>query len=151
MVILFFFLCTCIYILFTDQPIEDDAAVPKPSTDHCDYTKKCLTIILEKTREMQKRLKLFECKKQSTAKLNVKKTTEKSLVYSCPLVNQPQLTISPIASSEIRLSNNDGASFSMRSPGSYFLPQFKCPLCLHGYRSQTLLNDHMRKEHSVLI
>lgn len=28
---------------------------------------------------------------------------------------------------------------------------FKCPLCSLVYRTQTFLNEHMRKEHSVLI
>lgn len=28
---------------------------------------------------------------------------------------------------------------------------FKCPLCSLVYRTQAFLNEHMRKEHSVLI
>lgn len=129
---------------FTDRPFEDNVAVPRPSTDHCDYTKKRLTLILEKTRAMHNRLKLLESDTEHADKAG------KTVVYS---LNRPQLTISPVQS---RTKTDGPASFSMPShmspsTASALLPQFKCPLCLHGYRSQTLLNDHMRKKHSVLI
>lgn len=133
----------CVHLIFfTDYPLGGVASVPKPSTDHCDYTKKRLTLIFEKTREWQNRLKMVERETEHA----VKKPLEKSVGHSYVLVNQPQLTILSAPESAM-LSKNDGSSFSMRSPRS----QFKCPLCLHGYRSQTLLNDHMRKQHSVLI
>lgn len=36
------------------------------------------------------------------------------------------------------------------NPPPRFIP-FKCPLCSHFYPTQMFLNEHMRKEHSVLI
>lgn len=50
-----------------------------------------------------------------------------------------QLTISPIPS----------APPSSRPPTNRF--QFKCPLCFLLHPSQAFLNEHMRKEHAVLI
>lgn len=51
----------------------------------------------------------------------------------------------PPSTVPINSSNNTGRS-QTTSPF-----HFKCPLCLLNYRSQTFLNEHMRKEHSVLI
>lgn len=55
------------------------------------------------------------------------------------------LSINPIISASVPAMNS---SNSANRPLSF---PFKCPLCLLNYRSQTYLNEHMRKEHSVLI
>lgn len=62
----------------------------------------------------------------------------------------PQNT-SPLPSNSSNLSvvtplQNPSTSAATRD----FIP-FKCPLCSLCYRTQTFLNEHMRKEHSVLI
>lgn len=67
--------------------------------------------------------------------------------------NPIQTTRGPLGlATPLSLLNNSGAgcqSVPSSSPSSFF--HFKCPLCLLEYRSQASLNEHMRKEHSVLI
>jgi hypothetical protein len=38
-----------------------------------------------------------------------------------------------------------------RATSASTLVSFKCPLCAAMMKTQTLLNEHMRREHSVLI
>lgn len=69
---------------------------------------------------------------------------------ACLATDQAQLTISPIPLPQVPTNTSSSPSSTRCSQNPQFYP-FKCPLCLHTYRSQTSLNYHMRKEHSVLI
>lgn len=122
--------------IFADQ-CEGDQAVIQPSANQRKFSDKCLSPIAHELRTCMKLLKCDETQQ-------IAKQTHESPLIACS-ANQSQLTISPIP----KVVNNM-PSFTRRLDSAQ-LRQFECPLCLHGYRSQTLLNDHMRKEHSVLI
>lgn len=132
-----------------------------------------LALILQKTQEMSNRLKLYQMQQQNqqqitdpAPKVSTQSNTINPMVssshhfpstlssHSCvPTSCNPtaQLTISPIALPQI-LTNTATSTLSSSTRSSQSeLSAFKCPLCLHSYRSQTSLNYHMRKEHSVLI
>lgn len=44
-----------------------------------------------------------------------------------------------------------GGAATARSPAGFRAFAFSCPLCSLVYRTQAFLNEHMRKEHSILI
>jgi hypothetical protein len=61
-------------------------------------------------------------------------------------VNPPKTTLAVAGGGE----SNTSARRTPQGSGREMIP-FKCPLCSLIYRTQSFLNDHMRKEHSVLI
>lgn len=124
--------------IFADQSNEGDQAVIHPSANQ----RKCIDEYPSSiSNELQKRMKSLKFHQKH--QVEKEKYTNPQIACS---VSHSQLTISSIP----KMIVNNGSSFTTRLPSTH-LSQFKCPLCLHGYRSQTLLNDHMRKEHSVLI
>lgn len=60
---------------------------------------------------------------------------------------QQQPSPSSVSSSSSSTNNNNGNN--RQSVFRSFA--FKCPLCSLVYRTQAFLNEHMRKEHSILI
>lgn len=62
--------------------------------------------------------------------------------------NQSPTSVPTLSGKEPAASNNTGL---VSGGGSRDFIPFKCPLCSLIYRTQAFLNEHMRKEHSVLI
>lgn len=71
-------------------------------------------------------------------------------------LNNPKISNETATSPNVNPTINTSAGSDQRrlisaSPSSLREIPFKCPLCGLIYRTQTHLNEHMRKEHSVLI
>lgn len=62
---------------------------------------------------------------------------------------QQQPSPSSVSSSSSSTNNNNNNANNRQSVFRTFA--FKCPLCSLVYRTQAFLNEHMRKEHSILI
>lgn len=62
-----------------------------------------------------------------------------------------QQSPSSVSSSSSVGGNGGGGGAAIRSPAGLRAFAFSCPLCSLVYRTQAFLNEHMRKEHSILI
>lgn len=81
--------------------------------------------------------------------INPTNPTITSFPSSSPIRAEPVIVsnLFPPSNSSADLRKHVSAS---NPPNREIIP-FKCPLCSLIYRTQTYLNEHMRKEHSVLI
>lgn len=70
-----------------------------------------------------------------------------------PVSNYPTPYVAPMvpASSNVAAFSPISSNNPINTTTSRDFIPFKCPLCSLIYRTQAFLNEHMRKEHSVLI
>lgn len=101
-----------------------------------------------------------EIMKQSLSLLALQRSQQSSVaavatpVDLSPFVPVVPPSISVCGANSSMTSSNSNASAQPRrniNQGVSHPIPFKCPLCSLVYRTQTFLNEHMRKEHSVLI
>lgn len=119
-----------------------------------------MALILQRSQKLANKLKLQRQTEQINQRLfqqqfhNLDKNPTDTATIPKPLIPiltaptmahlTPIATISPI----LHEKNPTPNSLPINLVGN---SEFKCPFCLVAYRSQAFLNEHMRKEHSVLI
>lgn len=103
-----------------------------------------------------------EIMKQSLSLLALQRSQQSSAGVATPVDLSPFVPVQPAipvcgAGPSMTSANTTGSTSSpsqVRRNMNQGVPHpipFKCPLCSLVYRTQTFLNEHMRKEHSVLI
>lgn len=85
----------------------------------------------------------------SSTTSSIQSLASPSISQQIHYANQKSQAISNAATNSS--GSSSGGSGSGRTFTSSRSFSFKCPLCSLVYRTQTFLNEHMRKEHSVLI
>lgn len=98
-----------------------------------------------------------EIMKQSLSLLALQRSQQQPSVVPTPVDLSPFVPVVqqsvPVCTALVTNTSSTGSIQARRGVGQNLsnpIP-FKCPLCSLVYRTQTFLNEHMRKEHSVLI
>lgn len=71
--------------------------------------------------------------------------------FSVAQIGLPVIAVNPSSKSIVPVPTVISSKASSIAQLSSRIVPFKCPLCNLIYQTQTFLNEHLRKEHSVLI